>query len=48
MKLFISDSLSPFFSPLPEKGEYNWSKVPFALLEDENGLNPKKEEIILE
>jgi len=48
MKLFISDSLSPFFSPLSEKGEYNWSKVPFTLLEDENGLNPEKEAIILE
>lgn len=47
MELFLIDSLSPFFSSLPQQGEYNWSKVPFALLEDDEGLDPIKEKIIL-
>ncbi len=40
MKLYLIDTLSPFFMPLPENREYNWSKVPFSLLEDDEGLVP--------
>jgi hypothetical protein len=47
MNFFLIDTLSPFFTSLPEHKEYNWSKVPFSLLEDENGLNPYEAEQIL-
>lgn len=47
MDLFLIDSLSPFFAPLPQGKEYNWSKVPFSLLEDTEGLEDEKSRIIL-
>lgn len=48
MKLFLIDTLSPFFVSLPAGEEYNWSKVPFSLLERGEGLDREKEQIILE
>ncbi|MBN2655569.1 MAG: hypothetical protein JXR86_00810 [Spirochaetales bacterium] len=43
MDLFLIDTLSPFFAPLPDGEEYNWSKVPFTLLEGPDGLDVDKE-----
>lgn len=48
MNLFLIDSLSPFFSPLPKNQEYNWSKVSFSDLEKGNILDPTYKKIILD
>ncbi|MBN2617597.1 MAG: hypothetical protein JXR64_04720 [Spirochaetales bacterium] len=47
INLFIIDSLSPFFSPLEKNMEYNWSKVPFNFLEENNLLKPEYKDTIL-
>jgi len=46
MKLFLIDTIAPFFSPLPENKEYNWSKIPFHLIEDKHGIDKLKAKII--
>lgn len=37
-KHFIIDALGPFFTAVPPRDEYNWSKVPFSELEHDDGL----------
>lgn len=36
--LYLIDANSPFFSVLPENEEYNWSKIPFSKLEENDTI----------